>query len=510
MAGKLYGVGVGPGDPDLMTIKAVNLIKTAEVVAYHRAPDKPSTARSIAAHVVPFSAVEEELVYPVTTGHIPGGVGYYAAMADFYAECADRLRVHLEAGRQVVVLAEGDPLFYGSFMYVYELLSPHFASEVVPGVTSISAATAAAEVSLSKHEDALTVLPGTLPVPELARRLADTDAAIIMKLGRTFSNVREALRQAGLDDRAIYVERASRDGQVVRAVADVDPGTVPYMSLVVVPGHDKRADSAGRAESEGRPNRVTDTLVGDAHVPGKVYVVGLGPGRDDWVTPHAATVLQQITDVVGYGPYVARVPQRVGLERHSSGNTVEVDRARFALELAAAGRTVGVVSGGDPGVFAMAAAVFEAISEAQGEFDNVSVEVVPGITAAHAASSRVGAILGGDHVLISLSDRLKPWNLVVERLVAAAQLDMAIAIYNPRSKARPDQLSHAKRELLAVCEPERIVILARAVGRDDEHVTATTLGELDPTAVDMSTMVIVGSSATTITAGHAWTPRFTT
>jgi precorrin-2 C20-methyltransferase/precorrin-3B C17-methyltransferase len=141
----------------------------------------------------------------------------------------------------------GDPLFFGSFMYVHDRLSPLYPTAVVPGVTSVSAATAAVATGLCRHEDTLTILPGTLPVPELARRLADTDAAIVMKLGQTFPGVVEAVRQAGLLDRAVYVERASGKRQRVLPLADVDADTVPYMSLVVVPGEGLRADAAGRA-----------------------------------------------------------------------------------------------------------------------------------------------------------------------------------------------------------------------------------------------------------------------
>ena len=247
MTGSLWCVGVGPGNPELITRKAARLIETADVVAYHRAGHRPSTARAIAADLIPDGVVEEELVYPVTTGETNHPGGYHGAMAAFYLECAERLGAHLEAGRSVVLLAEGDPLFFGSSMYVHDLLAERFDAHVVPGVTSVSAASAGLSTGLCRHEDVLTVLPGTLPVTEMARRLADTDAAVIMKLGRTFANVREALAQAGLLERAWYVERASRDGERLLPVTQVDPSHVPYMSLVVVPGLDRRADAAGRA-----------------------------------------------------------------------------------------------------------------------------------------------------------------------------------------------------------------------------------------------------------------------
>ena len=197
---------------------------------------KQSNARRIAAGFIPAGAIEEELRYPVTTGSTDHPGGYAGAMAEFYEECAERLGAHLEAGRTVVVLAEGDPMFYGSYMYMHDRLSERFETEVVPGVPAFAAATAAVAEPLVRQTDVLTILPGTLPEPELARRLADTDGAIIMKLGRTFPAVRSALEQAGRLDGALYVERASMPEQRWLPVADVDPATVPYFSLIVVPG----------------------------------------------------------------------------------------------------------------------------------------------------------------------------------------------------------------------------------------------------------------------------------
>ncbi|MFC7486950.1 precorrin-2 C(20)-methyltransferase [Knoellia sp. CPCC 206453] len=507
--GHLYGVGVGPGDPGLITLRAASLIASADVVAYHRAAHRESTARSIAADHLRDGVIEEPLVYPVTTGTTDHPGGYYGALADFYDECAERFRAHLAAGRSIVCLAEGDPLFYGSFMYVHDLLRDEFPTEVVPGITAMAAATAAVGSGLSRHEDTVTVLPGTLPVPELARRLADTDAAVIMKLGRTFEGVREALHQAGLLDRAVYVEHASRAGQRVVPVSEVDPQTVPYMSIVIVPGEDLRADAAGRAAAHGI--RESGSATTELNV-GTVHVVGLGPGPDKWLSPEASDVVSRVQHVIGYAPYVARVPQRPGLTRHATGNTVEVDRGRHALELALKGDDVAVVSGGDAGVFGMAAAVFEASEAAQvddARFADVPIRVIPGITAAHAASALAGALLGADHALISLSDRLKPWDVLLERLTSAVRSDLAVALYNPRSRSRPHQLGEALDAVRQVAPPERVVVVARNVGRAGEDLHVTTLGELDPESVDMSCLVVIGASSTKVTStGRVWTPRW--
>ena len=228
---------------------------------------------------------------------------------------------------------------------------------------------------------------------------------------------------------------------------------------------------------------------------GTLAVVGLGPGPDEWLLPEAADALAAATDLVGYAPYVARVASRSGLERHPSDNRVEIDRARRAFELALAGRRVAVVSGGDPGVFAMAAAVFEAL-EAEPAFREVDVRIVPGLTAMQAAAARLGAPLGHDFCAISLSDNLKPWPMVLRRLTAAAQGDFVIALYNPASKARPERIGQAFAHLGALKHPDTPVAFARAVGRPDESLHLTTLGEADPSRVDMATLVVIGSSET--------------
>lgn len=504
--GHLYGVGVGPGDPQLITLLGADLIRSADVVAFHAGTGKQSIAARIAADLIPEGAVIEELRYPVTIKGSEHPGGYYAALEQFYDSCVARLGGHLAAGRSVVVLAVGDPLFYGSFMYVHDTLSQTYPSRIVPGVTSISAASAAMGTGLCRHEDTLTVLPGTLPVPELARRLADTDAAVIMKLGKTFEGVREAIRQAGLTDRAWYVERASDAAEKAMSLAEVTADAVPYMSIILIPGLDRRDDRAGRATASVFSAPDTGASV---EAPGTVYVVGLGPGPDKWLSPEASEVLSTVDHVIGYAPYVARVPQRPGLTRHPSGNTVEVDRGQQALAFAMAGESVAVVSGGDAGVFGMASAVFEAI-ETRDDASDVPVQIVPGITAAHAASALAGAALGGDHMLLSLSDRLKPWDVIESRLRAAASADIAVAIYNPRSASRPDQFGAARDLLLSLVAPDRIVVVARHVGREAESLTVTTLDDLDPESIDMGCMVIIGASTTKVSAtGRVWTPRFT-
>jgi precorrin-3B C17-methyltransferase len=223
-------------------------------------------------------------------------------------------------------------------------------------------------------------------------------------------------------------------------------------------------------------------------------IIGLGPGPARQVTPEAAGLLAQATDIIGYGPYVERVPASAA-RRHASDNRVEIERAQQALALAADGARVAVVSGGDPGVFAMASAVFEAMEAGDPAWRDLEITVVPGITAVLAAAARVGAPLGHDFCVMSLSDNLKPWAVIERRLSAAVAGDFVLALYNPASKTRLGQIGRAFEQLLHE-GGERIVILAKAVGRPDEEVIYTSLSAVDPADVDMRTLVLVGSSQT--------------
>ncbi|GAB3477809.1 precorrin-2 C(20)-methyltransferase [Nocardiopsis coralliicola] len=503
MTGRLYGVGVGPGDPELITLKAARLIAAADVIAYHAGAGKDSNARRTASDLIPATAVEEQLTYPVTTGTTDHPGGYAGAMADFYAESAARLAAHLDAGRDVVLLAEGDPLFYGSYMYMHDRLAGRYPAEIVPGIAAFTAASAASAAPLARQTDVLTVLPGTLPEPELARRLAGTDAAVIMKLGRTFPAVCRALEAAGRLEHAVYVERASMGTERRLPVREVDPATVPYFSVILVPG-DSRNGARSRDGAVGPAAAERATGAAEA---AELLVIGLGPGPDRWRTPEAEAALAGVEHVVGYGPYVDRVPQRPGLTRHATGNTVELDRARHALELARGGARTAVVSGGDAGVFGMATAVFEAAEDPR--FASVAVRVLPGVSAVQAVAARAGAPVGGDFAVLSLSDRLKPWETVERRLRAVAEADLAVALYNPASRSRREQIVRTRAVLLEHRKPETPVVVGRDIGRDGESLEVTTLDELDPESIDMRCLLIVGAAQTRATgSGRVWTPRW--
>ncbi|MFJ8440755.1 precorrin-2 C(20)-methyltransferase [Kitasatospora griseola] len=502
--GRLYGVGVGPGDPSLITVRAAELIGRADVIAYHCARHGRSHARAIAERYLTGGQLEERLMYPVTVETTDHPGGYRGALDDFYQEASERLAAHLDAGRTVVVLAEGDPLFYGSYQHMHKRLAHRYPTEVVPGVTSISAAAARLGTPLVEAEEVLTIIPGTLPEEELTARLAATDSAVVMKLGRTFPAVRRALERAGRLDEARYVERATMDGERTGLLAEIDADSVPYFSVAVLPSRVAALDSDGQPfEALAAPGEQPSQV-------GEVVVVGTGPAGPLWLTPEARGALAGATDLVGYTTYLDRVPVRAGQVRHGSDNKVEGVRAEFALELARRGRRVAVVSSGDPGVFAMATAVLEAACE--DPYRDVPVRVLPGMTAAHAAASRAGAPLGHDYAVISLSDRLKPWEVIARRLRAAAEADLVLALYNPGSKSRTTQVGSARDLLLEYRDPATPVVLARDIGGPTERVRTVALAELDPADVDMRTLLLIGSTQTQWVQRDGgrdvvWTPR---
>ncbi|WP_067821687.1 precorrin-2 C(20)-methyltransferase [Nocardia inohanensis] len=498
---KLWGVGLGPGDPELVTVKAARIIGAADVIAFHSAKHGRSISRAIAAPYMRAGQLEEHLVYPVTTETTDHPGGYQGAIDEFYETAAARLAEHLAAGRSVALLAAGDPLFYSSFMHMHRRLADRFDTEIIPGVTSVSAASAALGTPLVEGDQVLSVLPGTMSTEELTRRLRDADAAAIMKLGRTYPNVRQALADSGRLEDAYYVERASSTKQRVLRAADVDEASVPYFAITVVPGPTPAtriplSDNASTDSLSAVTESVAESVAQQAESIGEVVVVGMGPGAQDWTTPEVAKALAEATDIVGYTTYVNRVPERAGQRRHASDNKVESERAAMALDLAKHGAKVVVVSSGDPGVFAMAAAVIEESADPQ--WREVPVRVLPGVTAASAVASRMGAPLGHDFAMLSLSDRLKPWETVAQRISAVAAADMAFAVYNPASTQRRWQVAAMRDLVLEHRKPETPVVIGRDVGGPAESVRVVTLAELDPEEVDMRTLLIVGASTTTV------------
>ena len=239
MSGRLIGVGTGPGDPELLTLKAVRAIESADVVAYFAKQGNVSNARSIVADLIT-SQIEEPLAYPVTTEIDRRHADYRSATGGFYEEAAARVAAHLDAGRTVAVLSEGDPLFYGSYMHIHVRLAHRYPTEVIAGITAMSGCWSQAGLPLVQGDDILSVLPGTLEEDDLIRRLDNTDGAVIMKVGRNMAKIRRAIAAAGRLESAVYVERGTMaNGQSLR-LADKPDDVAPYFALILVPGWSTR------------------------------------------------------------------------------------------------------------------------------------------------------------------------------------------------------------------------------------------------------------------------------
>jgi precorrin-2/cobalt-factor-2 C20-methyltransferase len=237
---RLVGVGTGPGDPELLTLKAVRALASADVVAHFAKAGRPGNAwRTASGHIRP-DVLELPLHYPVTTETPKHAPAYVDAIAEFFEESAAAVEVHLAAGRTVAVLSEGDPLCYGSYMHLHVRLARRWPAEVIPGVTAMSGSWSQAGLPLVQGDDVLTVLPGTLPEEELARRLADSAASVIMKVGRNLPRIRRALQAAGKLAGAIYVERATMEATLTMPLAGKADDRAPYFSIVLVPGWESR------------------------------------------------------------------------------------------------------------------------------------------------------------------------------------------------------------------------------------------------------------------------------
>ena len=237
---RLIGVGVGPGDPELLTLKAIRALRDADVVAHFAKAGNVSQARAIAADHIRSNAIELPLLYPVTTEIPKGAPAYCDTIAAFYDDSAAAVSAHLNARRSVAVICEGDPLFYGSYMHLHVRLSPHYRTDVIAGVTGMSGCWSAIGAPIAQGDDVFTVLPGTLAEDELVRRLVDADAVAVMKLGRNLPKVRRALDRAGRLGRAVYVERGTMADAAVMRLADKPDDCAPYFAIVLVAGWERR------------------------------------------------------------------------------------------------------------------------------------------------------------------------------------------------------------------------------------------------------------------------------
>ena len=440
----------------------------------------------------------------MTTGPTSHPEGYQGALAEFYDTAERLLRAELAAGKTVALIAAGDPLIYSSQQHLSRRLTGDYPVDIIPGISSIQAAAAATRSVLCEDRDVFRVVPAALPLADLTAHLCSGDPLAVLKLGRTTDTLVSALRAADRLEHALVVSNASTPHEhIIPLTEALSKGELlPYFSVVLLPSA-TLADGVVREEN--------------APAEGRVDVVGLGPGDAKFLTQDTADVLAQATDVVGYATYTQRVSVREDQHVHSSGNMVKLERARLALDLAAGGKRVVVVSSGDPGMFGMVTALMEVLdtldpqSEDAERLAQLPIEIHPGVTAALAAAAHVGAPLGHDFAVLSLSDRMKPWGTIAQRVQACCDADMAFAVYNPKSRTRPHQIDAFIKLLHHARSPETLIIKVRAVGCEQEQYSVSTLADFTSEDVDIRTVLIVGSSRTRIVAvgdrQRVYTPR---
>jgi precorrin-2 C20-methyltransferase/precorrin-3B C17-methyltransferase len=462
-----------------MTVKASNAVGRAHII-YHAGP-RPDQGR--AWEVVRHLVRPEQQVRLLLSGSMRAASAEKDRAA--YRPAVEQIAADCRAGLNVVLVTEGDPTLYSSTSYVWQLLAAHHPDvpvEVIPGVTSVTAAAARVGWPLAQRDEMLAILPASYRAAEVREALDRFETVCLLKVPQAFPEVAELL--AGRADcEAVYLEDVTTAAEWVTHDLPSARGRSHYFALVLVR---RRRTEPGQA------------------VPRRLWVIGLGPGDPALLTPQAERALRSAEVIVGYEAYLEALrPLRLVGELRGSPIGAESERAALALELAAAGKRVALVSSGDAGVYGMASLVLETAERAPA----VEVEVVPGVTAALSAAALLGAPLGHDFACISLSDLLTPWPVIERRLEAAGQGDFVVALYNPLSRRRTWQLPRARELLLRHRGAETPVGLADRAYRPGGRVWRTTLGELDGAGVGMETVLIVGNSQTRVIHGRMVTPR---
>ncbi|MFN4258158.1 MAG: precorrin-3B C(17)-methyltransferase [Gemmataceae bacterium] len=491
-SGRFWAVGVGPGDPELLTLKALRIVRQADIL-YHAGP-RPDQGRAwdiVRTHVSPEQQVRVLFHEAMTTiSAADDQAAYLPAVQQLAEEC--------QQGRQVVLITEGDPTLYSTAGHVWRLLArlaPDVPIEVVPGVSSITAAAARVGWSLAQRDEPLAIVPAAYHAAELERLITQFPNLCLLKAPRALPAIQDALTRIGSEREAVLLENVGTEREKV--VFDLSalreaPG---YFALVLA----RRAEGK-RLDTASSPHPET----GQSILTGKIWVVGLGPGDLDLLTPRAQEILRQVDVLIGYESYLKNLePLRLRAVARAFPIGAETERAGLALDLARQGRQVAVVSSGDAGIYGMASILLER-AEALPE---VEIEIIPGVTAATAAAALLGAPLGHDFACISLSDLLTPWQVIEERLHAAGRGDFILVLYNPVSQRRVWQLPRARDILLRYRPPATPVGIVERAYRPGTRIVHTTLGEVTTAGISMETLLIIGTENTRFINGKMVTPR---
>lgn len=474
--GRFFALGVGPGDPDLLPLKAVNILRRVRFIHHAGPEDQRGRAWEIVRPHLPPDAVGRT-VMTASMSEVSAAdwrVHYRPAVERIIADC--------RAGRDVAFITEGDPTLYSTAIPVWQLLAeiaPEIPIEIVPGVTSITAAAARAGWPLARKDEPFLIIPASHHAADLARWIADFPSLCLLKPARAMPQLSQTLETFGPARQAVYVEELGTPREFVTSNLANVAERQAYFSLLLV-----RARSASKCSS--------------------LSVVGIGPGDPRLLTEQARNALRDAEIIIGYDVYL-KMLAALGLraELQPSPIGAEADRARQALELAMSGKRVALVSSGDAGVYGMASLLLEHAEK----YPDIAVEIIPGVTAATAAAALLGAPLGHDFACISLSDLLTPWETIEARLDAAGRSDFVLAFYNPISQRRTWQLPRAREILLRYRQPDTPVGLVDRAHRPGMRVWQMTLGEWSPDGIGMETVIIVGNSQTRIVNGRMVTPR---
>lgn len=482
----LHAIGVGPGDPDLLTIKAVNLIRQAQAI-YHAGPgDRQGRAlRVIQSRLKPEQSVRTILTRSMNEVTEEGQAAYRQGVEQMAADCRN--------GRRVVFITEGDPSLYSTAVVVRQMLAelaPDVVIEFVPGVSSMTAAAAYIGWPLARKEELLAIVPGGYYQSRLRELIETFPNVCLFKAARIMPMLANVLSDFGRQRQAVYVENLGTPQQWITYDLAAAVERRNYFSLVLI----RNTASQEKSTSNG----------GEWASAGKVSVVGLGPGDPELLTRRALSVLQKADVVIGYEGYLRQLAVP-GLRAYLEGSPIgaETQRATRAIELAGSGKRVALVSSGDAGVYGMASLLLETATTSV----DLEIEIIPGVTAATAAAALLGAPLGHDFACISLSDLLTSWETIESRIAAVGQGDFVLAIYNPLSAQRSWQLPRAKEILLRHRSPDTPVGLVDRAYRPGMRTWITTLENLSVDGIGMETIILVGNNQTRIINGRMVTPR---
>jgi precorrin-2 C(20)-methyltransferase len=527
---KLYAIGVGPGAPDLLTLRAAEILKRVPVIfSPLSAMGTTSRALDVVRGLIDASRQEiVELAFPMQKEQDE----LEAEWDEAATEIVERLRRHGE-GAFVTI---GDVSLYSTFIYVQRIVEashPDVVIEMVPGIPSFSAMTALMGMPYGQGDDRIAILPATFGPERIAAVLRDFETVILMKVNRVLDEVLDTLERLGLTDHATFVTKCGMPDQAVVYDVRTLRGQRPsYFSILLVT---KTARPSGTTVAPPPPNlaaAVRPAGSGPSHpsVPpvvassasttrrtpeiparpgGKLFLVGFGPGNHDHLTFRAREAIGEAEVIIGYRTYVRLVRELIaGKEVHYTGMTEELERARKAVDFAYAGRKVALISSGDVGIYGMAGPALEILKEKGWRRGcGVDVEVVPGVTALSACASVLGAPVVHDFAAISLSNLLTPWEVIVRRLEAAAAADYVIALYNPKSGRRTQQIVETQKILLKYRRPDTPVGIVKSGLRQGQRVVQTTLADMLNHEIGMLTTILIGNSTTFTYEGLMITPR---